>query len=163
MKRDECSAPVSGRKLVSRIEDHSVGRPVSRKSHERLHLLPALSDGLTVSSVLRREHKAFAIDVVVAIRPAVIAAAIDSDELFSGVLGAFLGGEEIRPIVVKLIATVHRGVKVSIERVACERDGISQTGCEPTPITRPLIQSICVELPNSTAGFELGARTVAGG
>src|SRR5271170_4113717 len=75
MKGDEQAALVALGKLLRAVVHHSIGRPMRWERRNRRGLLGAHADLLAaVAAVFRREHQFLLHDVVVTLRPAVIAA-----------------------------------------------------------------------------------------
>src|SRR5258705_8935545 len=157
----ECCSAVLGWKLAARVEEHPVGGPVPRKGHQRLGLGRALPGFPAIAAVFGREHEAFAVDIMVAVRPSVIGAPVDQNQLLTGILGVFFYGKQTRPAVVEPVAPVNRRVEAAVQHVARERDGISDTGGEATAIGLPLPEASGVELPDTGAGIELGAGVIS--
>ena len=125
--------------------------------HQRGRLVRALpTSPPAVPAVFRREHQSAAVEIVVAVWPAVVGATVDANEHLSRVRGALRGREELGPIVVELVAAVDGRVEVPIERIARERDRISQSGGKASPSSRPLAEAVRIEC--NSARSEAGAR-----
>src|SRR5439155_13965279 len=160
VERDEGTTAILRRKLTAHIEQHSVRRPVTWECHQCCSLIPALTGLLSVASILRRQHQSFAIDIVIAVRPTVISAPIDSHQFFARILSALFDGKKVWPVVMQLIAPVNGCIQIPIQRIAGQCNRVSQASREPTPVALALSQPVGVEIPNAGARVELGAWIV---
>src|SRR6185312_5344431 len=80
--------------------------PVRGECRDGSARLSASPDFLSVSAVFRREHQLHLHAVVEAVRPAVIPALNDAQQLLGGKVGALLGREALRPVLAQLVAPV---------------------------------------------------------
>ena len=79
----------------------------------RLRLV-ALADRLAaVAAVLGRQHELLLLAVVVALRPAVPGALLEIEHLLGREVKTLLGGVELRPVLVQLVAAVLRHVQTT--------------------------------------------------
>src|SRR5450432_2272280 len=125
MKRDGGAALVLRGELRPVVERERVRRPVRREVRDRLELLVAVTDRLpAIAVVLGREHQLLLRGVEVALRPPVVAALHDLEQLLRRKIGALLRRVEPRPVVAELVAAVLRGVELprGVERDA---DGVA--------------------------------------
>ena len=100
---------VISRELPLVVQSHRVGRPMRGKRRDRRALGCAGTDLVApVAAVFGREHQFAPHLVVVALRPTVVAAPFQEQQLFSRKRGLFVGFVQIRPIRMQLIPTVLR-------------------------------------------------------
>jgi len=130
VKRDEGAGPVWRRELLPVVDQQIVGSPVRGEGRDRRLLAATDPDGLpTVTAVLRSQDELLLRGVVVALRPAVVRAALQPDELLRREVGALLGTIEMRPVLRELIAPVlgrvdpdAGGIDRDASRIAEPRD-----------------------------------------
>src|SRR3989442_7788350 len=86
VERDERAAAVAGGGLRARVEHESIWRPVRGECDGRLVLVSATIDLPPVAAVLRREHEATQLDVVIAVGPAEVVAFVQREQLLGRLL-----------------------------------------------------------------------------
>src|ERR1700680_4097812 len=105
MEGDECTAPVGSGKLICIVEQEVVGCPMRRKGRDRGSFFGTKPGRLSaVAAVLGSEDELLLAQVEVAIRPAVVGAALQLHQLLRRLLGALLRRVEARPVLSQLVA-----------------------------------------------------------
>src|SRR3982751_411983 len=124
MEADERAVPVVAPELRSREESQPIGSPVRREECLGFSLRRAVAQLLAIAAVLRRLHQLPLDVVVVAIRPSVIAALVDLQQLLGGKILSLLRRVEFGPILEELIAAVLGRVQLAapVER---DPDGVA--------------------------------------
>src|SRR5437764_14145307 len=107
MEGDEDSVAIAGWKLFPVVAHHAVRRPVGGKCGNRSDLVRARAHPFAaVTPVLGREDELLPPCVVIALRPAIVAARLQQQQLLGG-QSSFLGGlVEIGPIRMQLVSSV---------------------------------------------------------
>src|SRR5215831_4974122 len=98
MEGDECTSLIGGRELTSVIKQEVVGRPMAGKGRDGCALVGTEPNRFAaVATVFRGKDQPALAQIEVAIRPAVIGAALELHELLRRLHGALLGRIETRP------------------------------------------------------------------
>ena len=107
MEGDEDSVAIAGWKLFPVVAHHAVRPPVGGKCGNRSDLVRARTHTFAaVTAVLGRKDELLPHCVVIAFRPAIVAARLQKQQLF-GRQSSFLGGlVEIGPIRMQLVSPV---------------------------------------------------------
>src|SRR5438105_9143447 len=107
MEGDEDSVAIAGWKLFPVVAHHAVRPPVGGKCGNRSDLVRARTHPFAaVTAVLGRKGKLSRHTVVIAFRPAIVAARLQKQQLF-GRQSSFLGGlVEVGPIRMQLVSSV---------------------------------------------------------
>src|SRR5436309_7432763 len=107
MEGDEDSVAIAGWKLFPVVAHHAVRPPVGGKRGNRSDLVRARTlTFAAVTAVLGRKDELLSHCVVIAFRPAIVAARLQKQQLF-GRQNSFLGGlVEIGPIRMQLVSSV---------------------------------------------------------
>src|SRR5208283_1629082 len=114
VKRDECASPIGIRKLMPIVECKIVGSPVRREKRDRASLLRARPDRLAaVATIFRSQHQLLLDSVEIALRPAVVGALLQSQQLFGWEIGALLRPVKFRPILGQLITAMLGDIKAA--------------------------------------------------
>src|SRR5271167_2402277 len=158
MEGDEHAVTVVGWELRVVVQRHRVRRPMGRKRRDRGGLGRAPTHFLaSIAAVLGSENQ-FALDcVVVALRPAVVAAPSQQQQLFGGLRGLLIGFVAFRPIRMQLVASVLRDKDV-VGGIDREPLRIAYTGGEAFGWREHLVPHIRVVAPDAAARIELRAR-----
>src|SRR5215212_3229271 len=109
MKGDEGSTLVARWKHLAVIEGQGIRGPMRGKCGDRPQLRGAAANLLSISAVLGSQHQPRRGRVVVAVRPAVIPAFTNPEQLFRREIGALLPVEQLRPVLTQLVPTVLGG------------------------------------------------------
>src|SRR3954462_1182506 len=113
MKRDESAVPVMRRELGSGVEGQTIRRPVRGEERFPRAFRRAITQLLAVASELGRLHQLRLAVVEVAIRPTVVAALIDLEQLLRGQVLTLVRGVKLGPVVGQLIAAVLGRIKLA--------------------------------------------------
>src|SRR5712664_2470850 len=98
------------------------------EEYVRALLRSTVSNGLaSVAPVFRREHELPLLAVVVAIRPSVVTALLDLEQLLRGKILSLFWSVQLRPVVIQLVAPVLRGIKLSA-RIERDSPGVTDAG-----------------------------------
>src|SRR5580692_4354749 len=142
---------------MSVVERKIVRGPVCRKKRDRSSLPRARPDRLAaVTAIFRSQHELLLDPVEIAIRPAVVRALLQSQQLFGGEIGALLRPVEFRPILRQLIPAML-GYINSTGGVECEALAIADPGGEALGRRKVLPGPVRVVAPGAGARFELRA------
>src|SRR4051812_33142512 len=133
MKADEGAVPVVARELGPCVESQTIGSPVRGEENLGLSLRGAIAELFAIATVLGRLHQLPLDVVVVAIRPSVIAALIDLQQLLGGEILPLLRRVEFGPVLEQLIAAVLCRVQLA---PAVERDSDSIANSCGVPLAR---------------------------
>src|SRR3954467_12828700 len=106
MKSDERAVPVVAGELGPRVESQTIGSPVRGEERFGFSLRGAIARLLAIAAVLGRLPQLPLHIVVVAVRPPVIAALVDLQQLLGGEVLSLVRRIEFGPILEQLIATV---------------------------------------------------------
>src|SRR5260370_14481893 len=131
MEGDECTYPIRSRELTSVIKQEVVGRPMAGKGRDGCTLIGTQPNRFAaVAAIFRGKDKLVLGEIKITIRPAVIGAALELDQLLRRLLGALLGCIEVRPVFPQLVAAVLGG-KDPARGVECDPFPAAQPGGEP--------------------------------
>src|ERR1700730_13933903 len=107
VKGDKGAATIRLRKLRALVDLQIVRSPVSGKCGDRRLLFRASTRLFAaVAAIFRRQHELLALAVIVALRPAVIGALSEEYHFLRWQLETLLGGVQIWPIFMQLIAAM---------------------------------------------------------
>ena len=157
VKGDEHAVAVVGRELLFVVEHHRVRCPMRRECRDRRALGRARSHLLAAVAAVFGSKNQFALyGVVVALRPPVVAALVQEQQLLGRLRSFLLGPVKIRPIRMQLIAPVLRDedVSLSIDREAL---GIAYAGGKARGRRECLAGFVRVVAPNAPARLQLRA------
>ena len=91
VESNESAVLVLRGKVLARVEQQVVGRPVRRVGHERIRILARLRLLLRIAAVFGRDHALAELGIEERVRPAVIAAVDDLVEFLGLTSGVVLG------------------------------------------------------------------------
>src|SRR5262245_37503116 len=125
MECDKRSPSVGCGKLLSVVEEEGIRSPVGREDRNRVSLLRARPDRLaTITSVLWGKNALLLGQVIVALGPPIVGAALQLHQFLRWLVGPLLWRVEARPVLSQLVAAVlgskelTRGVDCDAYRVA---------------------------------------------
>src|SRR5262245_57438394 len=110
MERDERRTPVLSRELAPAVEVHPVGRVVGGKRNERIFRVCAAIDNVPIPTIFRRQHLFLLNSIVVAVRPPVVPAFVEVEELLARQIGVILWREEAREEAIQVASSMLRPV-----------------------------------------------------
>src|ERR1700720_3431301 len=140
---------------MSIVERKSVWGPVCREKRYRASLPRAWPNSLAaVTAIFRSQHKLLLDPVEIALRPAVVGALLQSQQLFGGEIGALLRPVEFRPILRQLIPAML-GYINSTGGVECEALAIADPSGEALGRREVLPGPVRVVAPSAGARYEL--------
>src|SRR5579875_4186700 len=102
------------------VEREVIRRPMRRECRHGPEHAGAPPDLLAIAAVLRREHELLLHAVVVAVRPAVVAALDHTQQLLGREVCALLRREAPRPVLAQLIAPVLGRIDAAAGGVDCD-------------------------------------------
>src|SRR5262249_40868226 len=151
------------RKRRARIKEERVRRPVAGERRDRCLLLRALVDLLSIATVFGREHELVELVREIAVRPAEVVAFVRLEQLFRRIVGVVMGVEfPTATVAAELIAAVHRGPQLIIERADRDAHRVANTLREMNAGRLGLTFLASVEPPDAGASVELRAGILAG-
>src|SRR5262245_7876892 len=157
MESDECTTLVGSRELTSVIKQQVVGRPMSGEGRDGCTLIGTQPNRFAaIATVFRGKDKLVLGEIKITIRPAVIGAALELDQLLRRLLGALLGRIEVRPVFPQLVAAVLGG-KYPARGIECDPFRVAQPGGEALGGRKALTGPIGVVAPAACARLQFRA------
>src|SRR6185503_10720957 len=133
-------------------------RVMGGKRQERIFRVRTAADGVSIPAIFRRQYLLLLNSVVVAVRPPVVPAFVEVEELLGRQHGVILGCEEVREEETQVASSMLYSVQFAVFRVQGDRDQVPELRRETARRGVDLANEIRVIPPDPRPDRHVGAR-----